>query len=106
MNDPPSRCRNRFRWPPRESTDCEEITGRWTATGTRRNRRCWLICEAQSRRGAAAYGAIEEWSVEELRSLHDDLHERDGGIASGVGAASARSMAPAKPAYMIPKALR
>lgn len=56
--------------------------------------------------GATAYGAIEDWSVEELRSLHDDLHERDGGLVSGVGAASARSTAPAKPAYMIPKALR
>ena len=32
---------------------------------------------------SAAYGAIENWSTEELRSLHDDLHEREGG---GVGA--------------------
>lgn len=30
---------------------------------------------------------IDEWSVEELRSLHDDLHERYGGgvISTGVG---------------------
>jgi hypothetical protein len=27
----------------------------------------------------ASYGAIENWSYEELRSLHDDLHEREGG---------------------------
>ena len=26
-----------------------------------------------------SYGAIENWSYEELRSLHDDLHEREGG---------------------------
>jgi hypothetical protein len=25
------------------------------------------------------YGAIENWSTEELRSLHDDIHEREGG---------------------------
>ena len=28
---------------------------------------------------SAGYGAIENWSYEELRSLHDDLHEREGG---------------------------
>lgn len=28
---------------------------------------------------SAAYGTIENWSYEELRSLHDDLHEREGG---------------------------
>lgn len=30
---------------------------------------------------------IEEWSVEELRSLHDDLHEREGGgvVSTGFG---------------------
>jgi hypothetical protein len=28
---------------------------------------------------SGAYGAIENWSYEELRSLHDDLHEREGG---------------------------
>jgi hypothetical protein len=28
---------------------------------------------------APAYGALETWSYEELRSLHDDLHEREGG---------------------------
>ena len=28
---------------------------------------------------SAAYGAIETWSYEELRSLHDDLHEQEGG---------------------------
>ncbi len=28
---------------------------------------------------SAAYGAIENWSTEELRSLHDDIHEREGG---------------------------
>lgn len=28
---------------------------------------------------SASYGAIENWSYEELRSLHDDLHEREGG---------------------------
>lgn len=55
--------------------------------------------------GAAGYGAIENWSIEELRSLHDDLHEREGGLASGAGYAAARPAA-AKPAYMIPKALR
>lgn len=31
------------------------------------------------------YGAIETWSTEELRSLHDDIHEREGGgLASPV----------------------
>jgi hypothetical protein len=28
---------------------------------------------------APGYGSLETWSVEELRSLHDDLHEREGG---------------------------
>lgn len=28
---------------------------------------------------SGSYGAIENWSYEELRSLHDDLHEREGG---------------------------
>ncbi len=57
---------------------------------------------------AGAYGAIENWSLEELRSLHDDLHEREGGLASGVGYAGGATAArnSAKPAYMIPKALR
>jgi hypothetical protein len=56
---------------------------------------------------AAGYGTIENWSLEELRSLHDDLHEREGGLASGVGYAGATAArGPAKPAYMIPKALR
>jgi hypothetical protein len=27
---------------------------------------------------SASYGAIETWSTEELRSLHDDIHEREG----------------------------
>lgn len=32
----------------------------------------------------SAYGAIENWSTEELRSLHDDIHEREGGGVSPV----------------------
>ncbi|WP_010586919.1 hypothetical protein [Schlesneria paludicola] len=28
---------------------------------------------------SASYGDIESWSYEELRSLHDDLHEQEGG---------------------------
>jgi hypothetical protein len=28
---------------------------------------------------SVAHGAIENWSYEELRSLHDDLHEQEGG---------------------------
>lgn len=28
----------------------------------------------------AGYGAIENWSYEELRSLHDDVHEREGKV--------------------------
>jgi len=28
---------------------------------------------------SAPYGSIENWSTEELRSLHDDIHEREGG---------------------------
>lgn len=57
--------------------------------------------------GAAAYGTIENWSLEELRSLHDDLHERDGGLSSGVGyAGTAAQTKSNRPAYMIPKALR
>lgn len=31
----------------------------------------------------APYGAIESWSYEELRSLHDDIHEREGGGVAG-----------------------
>ena len=41
---------------------------------------------------ASAYGAIENWSYEELRSLHDDLHESaasSGLIISGSTAAPA-----------------
>lgn len=57
--------------------------------------------------GAGAYGMIENWSLEELRSLHDDLHERDGGLASGVGFSTSTARAnSSKPTYMIPKALR
>ena len=33
---------------------------------------------------AAPYGAIENWSTEELRSLHDDIHEREGGGVAAV----------------------
>jgi hypothetical protein len=32
---------------------------------------------------SVAYGAIENWSLEELKSLHDDLHEREGGTIGG-----------------------
>lgn len=31
----------------------------------------------------APYGTIESWSYEELRSLHDDIHEREGGAVAG-----------------------
>jgi len=34
---------------------------------------------------SGSYGTIENWSYEELRSLHDDLHEREGGTV-GVAA--------------------
>ncbi len=57
---------------------------------------------------ASAHGGIETWSLEELRSLHDDLHEREGGMSSGVGVArssSTRSSA-SRPAYLIPKGQR
>lgn len=57
---------------------------------------------------AAAYGNFETWSLEELRSLHDDLHERDGGLAGRVGArpsSSSRSNS-SRPLYMTPKAFR
>jgi len=57
---------------------------------------------------AGAYGNIETWSVEELRSLHDDLHEREGGLSSGTGvgqSSSSRSNAN-RPAYMVPKSQR
>lgn len=56
--------------------------------------------------GTAAYGTIENWSLEELRSLHDDLHEREGGLTSGVGVTGTAAMKSNRPAYMIPKALR
>jgi hypothetical protein len=36
----------------------------------------------------AAYGAIETWSFEELRSLHDNVHEAEGGQASYSGSMS------------------
>ncbi len=57
---------------------------------------------------ASAYGNFEAWSVEELRSLHDDLHEREGGLASGVGVGtSSRSKSSSsRPAYLTPKASR
>lgn len=32
---------------------------------------------------STAYGAIENWSYQELLSLHDDLHEREGGTIGG-----------------------
>lgn len=32
---------------------------------------------------SGAYGAIENWSYQELLSLHDDLHEREGGTVGG-----------------------
>lgn len=32
----------------------------------------------------ASYGNIEAWSYEELRSLHDDLHEMEGGTVGNV----------------------
>ena len=34
---------------------------------------------------SVAYGAIESWSYEELRSLHDDLHEQEGGTYATYG---------------------
>lgn len=57
---------------------------------------------------AGAYGAIDSWSLEELRSLHDDLHEREGGLSSGVGVGSGSSSrsGASKPAYLVPKAFR
>jgi hypothetical protein len=57
---------------------------------------------------AAAYPQIETWSVEELRSLHDDLHEREGGLSSGVGAArsSGSRSSSSRPSYLTPKGLR
>ena len=33
----------------------------------------------------AQHGAIENWSLEELRSLHDDIHEREGGPVAYYG---------------------
>ena len=33
----------------------------------------------------AGYGAIENWSYEELRSLHDDVHEREGRVYATYG---------------------
>lgn len=32
---------------------------------------------------SAVHGDIESWSYEELRSLHDDLHEQEGGTIGG-----------------------
>ena len=40
-----------------------------------------------------AYGAIENWSYEELRSLHDDLHEREGGTHGNFGQVQYQSQA-------------
>ena len=64
--------------------------------------------------GSAAYGKLETWSLEELRSLHDDLHEQEGGLSSGVGAGyNARAGSSfgggasfSRPSYLVPKALR
>lgn len=57
---------------------------------------------------AAAYGDISTWSLEELRSLHDDLHEREGGLSSGVGRGSSTSSrsGSSRPSYLTPKTLR
>ncbi len=38
---------------------------------------------------SAPYGAIENWSTEELRSLHDDIHEREGGSVAATYAGPA-----------------
>lgn len=55
----------------------------------------------------AAYGDIETWSLEELRSLHDDLHEREGGFSSGTGAMSSSSRSSSsRPSYLLPKTQR
>ena len=35
---------------------------------------------------SAAYGNLETWSYQELLSLHDDLHEREGGTIGGYAA--------------------
>ncbi len=55
---------------------------------------------------AAAYGSLETWSLEELRSLHDDLHEREGGLSSGVGRSSRSPASSSRPVYLIPKSQR
>jgi hypothetical protein len=44
-------------------------------------------------RSVAAYGAIENWSYEEMRSLHDDIHEREGGGVAAVSYGYARPQA-------------
>lgn len=54
---------------------------------------------------SSTYGAIDSWSLEELRSLHDDLHEREGGVSSGGGASSFSSRS-SRPTYLLPKTLR
>ena len=54
-------------------------------------------------RSTAGYSNIDAWSMEELRSLHDDIHEREGGLSSGRGVASAKSN---RPSYLIPKGQR
>lgn len=55
---------------------------------------------------SAAYGKIDTWSLEELRSLHDDLHEREGGLSSGVGRSTSSRSSSSRPAYLSPKTLR
>ncbi len=51
------------------------------------------------------YGNIETWSLEEVRSLHDDLHEREGGTV-GVANSSGSRATSNRPAYLTPKSLR
>jgi hypothetical protein len=60
------------------------IEGDWNPTRER------VVSHLRSTHGSqiSASYAIESWSVEELKSLHDDLHEREGGGVSTAGYAT------------------
>jgi hypothetical protein len=68
------------------------IEGAWNPSKDR------IVTHLRSTHGnqIAANYAIESWSVEELKSLHDDLHEREAGAASTAGYATSGYYQPAR----------
>jgi hypothetical protein len=67
-----------------ESTGNYRLRGNhWTVEGDPNPSKDTVLKHLRGIHGnsSAAYGTIDNWSTEELRSLHDDIHEREGGGA-------------------------